>query len=118
MMKTRKGFRRGGVYVLVLGSSMLVMLIGLATIAMTQANARSGAQSGDIVEASALAESAVELALMKFNKDSTWQTDYPVGVATTPTSLGHGTVSFKWSSAGGGVRIYGIGVVHNAKRIY
>ena len=113
-----RGFRRGGVYVLVLGSSMLIMLIGLATVAMTQASARSGSQSGDVIEASALAESGVELALSKFAGDSNWQVDYPVGVATTPVALGHGTVSFKWLTTGSGVRIYGIGQVHNAKRIY
>jgi hypothetical protein len=115
----RPGFRRGSVYVLVLGTSMLIMLIGLATVAMTQANARSGSQSGDVIEASALAESGVELALTKFSADSNWQIDYPAGVATTPVALGRGTVSFKWLSvATGGVRIYGIGQVHNAKRIY
>jgi len=98
---------------------MLIMLIGLTTVALTQASARSGSQSGDVIEASALAESGVELALLKFSQDSNWQIDYPAGIATTPVALGHGTVSFKWMTVPtGGVRIYGIGQVHNAKRIY
>lgn len=116
-LKARGRFRRGGVYVFVLGSSMMVMLIGLAVVSITQAGGRAGSQANDVVEASALAESAVELALSTFTQNPTWQTTYPAGVATTPVSIGHGTVSFKWTN-NGGIRIYGIGKVHNATRIY
>ena len=120
MMKTnlKRRARRGGIYIFVLGSSLLVGLIGMSAVALTQIKARSVGDSNDIAEASALAESGVELALMKFGNDANWQTDYPSGTATTPVSMGHGTVSFKWATVSGGVRIYGIGKVHNATRIY
>src|SRR5689334_5864746 len=95
-MKNQPMQRRGGVYVFVLGTAMLVTIIGMMVLTTSQINVRASGGTNDGMEAAALAESAVEFALQKVAKDSTWRTDYTNNVIVTPAvPLGRGTISFK-----------------------
>jgi hypothetical protein len=101
--------------------------MGATVLTMAQVNGRVSGQNADAVEAGVLAQSAVEYALLQINTDSSWRTDYNSGDTQGPWTLGNGAVSFKLvdevdgnlaNAADDPVRIYGIGKVRNATRMY
>lgn len=116
--------RRGAAYVLVLCAGILLSVVGMGILASSRANSRTASQSADLAEASVLAESAVEWGQAVINTNSSWRTTYSNNVETTPQTLGRGQISFKLvnettaSLASGDVRIYGIGRVGSATRVY
>jgi hypothetical protein len=133
-MTIRPGFhasgkrsRRGSAYLLVLSTSLLLTVIGLAALTAARLGVRMNAAADDGVEAEILAESAVEYALHQVALDPNWRTTYKSGNETTPVPLGRGTISFRLvdetdglldNSGSDPVRIYGIGRAGIATRIY
>ncbi len=75
--------RRAGVYVAVLGVSMLVSVIGLAAMAAMRVQRRSASNLGDIAQARLNAISAVELGANWINDNQTsWRVTYTAAAAT------------------------------------
>jgi hypothetical protein len=85
--------RRGSAYVLVLGISLLVGVIGVAALTAVRVQIRTAANTSDSEEARIYAQSGVELARLWVNDDVTdWRTKRVSGAPTT-LPLGSGTVS-------------------------
>jgi len=85
--------RRGSTYVMVLGLSLVLTVIGLSALTVARVNARGVRASRDCSEARVLAFSAVEHALNRVNADADWRTTY--NGATVSKSLGRGTFSWR-----------------------
>lgn len=119
--------RSGTVYLLVLAAGMILAAISVSMLTLSQMSVRQAAMDDDAAEASVLAESAVEYALGIMATDPNWRTKYTSGVLTSPRSLGRGTISFKLvdeidanlsNNTTDPVRLYGVGRVRRAARVY
>jgi len=119
--------RPGSAYVFILGIAVLLTVIGLSGVALVRLGTRLTAQSGDIVRAETLAETAVEYALYAIAQNTSWRTTYTSGTETAAKTLGGGTFSFKLVDEGDGslsddpmdnVRLYGYGRAGAAVRVY
>ena len=63
---------------------MLLTIIGMMVLTTSQISARSTYNANDSIEASVLAESAVDYALQQIANDSNWRSDYTNNVIVTP----------------------------------
>src|SRR5262245_33520686 len=94
MRTRRKTCRRtGGVYVAVLGSAMIIALLGMCALFGQRIQNRLVAASSDIRQAQLNASTAVELALLAMKQDTSWRTTYSSGTFFTNRSTGNGTCS-------------------------
>ena len=84
--------RRGSTYLLVLGVSMVVTVIGLSALTVVRVDARGVRAWRDCSEARVLAFSAAEHALNKINTTNDWRSVFDG--ATVEKSFGRGT--FRW----------------------
>lgn len=89
---TRKA-RRGSVYLAVLGTSLIVALLALSTLALQRVQNRMLTTTSDIRQAQLNAEAAIELGLLAMKQDTNWRTTYPSGHWFTDRSLTAGTCS-------------------------
>src|SRR5437868_10134557 len=90
LVRTSKA-RRGGVYIAVLGSAMIIALLGLCALIGQRIQNRLLSSSTDIRQAQLNASTAVELALLTMKQDSNWRTNNPSGNWFTNRSTGNGT---------------------------
>jgi hypothetical protein len=90
--KTRNA-RRGGVYLAVLGTSLIVVLLALSALALQRIQNRMLTTSADIRQAQLNAEAAIELGLLAMKQDTNWRTTYTNGHWFTNRSLTLGTCS-------------------------
>jgi hypothetical protein len=72
--------RRAGVYIAVLGTALLVTLIGLAALAAVRVQRATATASMDLAKARLYAQSAVQLALQTMRSDGNWRNTRPAGV--------------------------------------
>jgi hypothetical protein len=105
----------------------LVAIIGVSGLVATRLSTRTAVQGNDWTEAGALAQSAAELAVSLLSADSAWRSHYTSGVETSTVAFGRGTLSFKLvdetdgnlaDNPGHSARIYGIGRVGEAVRVF
>ena len=119
--------RRGSAYVMVMGVSLLVFVIGAGALMAARVATRASAGANDAAEADALATSAIEQALAVINSTAAWRTDLRSGVEAPAQPLGRG--SFRWrlvdeadgdlaNDPGQPVRLFGTGAVGRATRVY
>jgi hypothetical protein len=85
--------RRGSIYVVVLGFSMLAAILAIGSVLASRVQLRAASTASDMAQARINAQSAIELAKDYIYSDSTWRTDQPNGVWTLPASAGGGTFS-------------------------
>jgi hypothetical protein len=83
--------RRGGVYVAVLGTAMIVALLGMCALIGQRIQNRLVVASTDIRQAQLNASTAIELALLAIKQDTNWRTTYSSGTFFTGRSTGNGT---------------------------
>src|SRR5262245_58336335 len=83
--------RTGGVYVAVLGSAMIIALLGMCALIGQRIQNRLVVASSDIRQAQLNASTAVELALLAMKQDTNWRTTYGSGAFFTGRSTGNGT---------------------------
>jgi hypothetical protein len=83
--------RRGGVYIAVLGSAMIVALLGLCALIGQRIENRLVVSSTDIRQAQLNASTAIELAMLTIKQDSNWRTNYSNGNWFTNRSTSAGT---------------------------
>ncbi len=83
--------RRGGVYIIVLGSSMLIALLGMCALIGQRIENRLVASSADIRQAQLNAHTAVELAILAMKQDINWRSTYSNGNWFTSRGTGIGT---------------------------
>jgi hypothetical protein len=119
--------RRGAAYLLVLSAGIVLTVIGFGIMSASRSASRNASQTADIDEASVLAESAVECALALINNVTTWRTSFTSGVESVSVAVGRGTISVKLvdetdgnlsNNTADAVRLYGIGRVGSATRIF
>jgi hypothetical protein len=119
--------RRGGVYVLVLGVSTMLGVVGLSAVVLARTNTREVVMERDLASASVLARSAVQLACARLNADSAWRTTFISGTSITGIPLGAGQVNFRIvdeidnnlsNDATQPVRVFGTARVGAAQRTY
>ena len=85
--------RSGSVYILILGTSVILAVIGLSAAMVSRVQTRSVQAEGDWAEAQTLAVSASEGALAEIAAHSDWRTRY--SGTTRTVSFGRGTM--RWS---------------------
>src|SRR6478736_6304601 len=83
--------RDGGVYIAVLGSAMIVALLGMCALIGQRIENRLVVASTDIRQAQQNANAAVELALLAMKQDTNWRTTYANGNWFTGRNTGIGT---------------------------
>src|SRR2546430_14123281 len=83
--------RHGGVYIAVLGSAMIIALLGLCALVGQRIENRLVSASVDIRQAQLNAGTAVELALLTMKQDTNWRTNYTNGNWFTNRSTAAGT---------------------------
>ncbi len=84
--------RRGSTYILILGVSMILMVIGLSAATVARVNTRSVAADNDWAEAQILAFSAAEHALAAIQSSDDWRREFCT--SETTVNLARGT--FRW----------------------
>ncbi len=80
--------QRGSVYIAVIGTAMLVAMMGLSAIHLTRLELRGVTAHNDRGYVRLLAEAGVEMALAKIDLDSDWRTKYSSGVENTVDPMG------------------------------
>ncbi len=120
-------FPSGSIYVVVLGTSLLLTVIGLSALTLARVNARINGQAGDSVQAEVIAESGIEYMLSLIANDPNWRTTYQSGVATSERLFGSGGITLKLVDEADGnlannntdpVRVYSTGRVNRSVRVY
>jgi hypothetical protein len=110
-----------------MGVGVLLGATAVGAVMVAQIETRTVAQANDASESGILAASAVEYTLQKMAANPNWRTTYMNNVETAPVPLGRGTISFKLVDENDGnlanntsdpVRVYGIGRVGKATRVY
>jgi hypothetical protein len=112
------------IYLYVTGTTLIVSLLAMATMAVMRIERRQASALDDRVIARSNARSAVELALRVISDNSAWRTDYDHGVESTRLSVGtakQGTISWVITDDDGdlvngdiNLRLKGIGRVGGA----
>jgi hypothetical protein len=97
-LRPRAGFnnhssRRGGIYAMVMISSATVTTIALTALSLAGEQRIASMRATDSLAATALARSAVELAMLEINTDPTWRWNRPDGWWFKDMALGDGTIS-------------------------
>ncbi|MFN0195844.1 MAG: hypothetical protein ACKVT0_03820 [Planctomycetaceae bacterium] len=113
--------RRGSLYVSVMSVTLIVSIIGLATISVARTQLSKATHSRELIEARKLATSAIEYATLVVKNNSSWRSNYTnnIEAPASPIALGNGTIAFKFVDTDGSlsndstdpVRVYGIGRV-------
>lgn len=118
--------RRGGIYVAVLGVSLLVMVIGLSAVAAVRIENRTSRGAVETVKARLGAQSAGELALYRISTDSNWRSTYTHNVWSPVITIGGIDHYFKFvdqvdtdlaNDPLHGVRMYAKAIVGDAVRV-
>lgn len=112
----RPSRRRGGAYILVLATAMLLAVLGTAGMMSARVTHRQAAVGSDATGVVRLAESAVELALYELSHDPDWRTNYTSSEWTAPTTIDGAGVQYVLVDVGDGdlsddandpIRVYG-----------
>ncbi len=90
MTITRGDRRRAATYVVVLGGSMLVTVIGLAAVTGMRVQRRTLEMTGDFAQARLHARSAIEMGFYHIGVDSKWRTTRINGSWATKQAIGSG----------------------------
>lgn len=85
--------RRGGIYIAVLGSSMILTIVGLTGLAAVRIQRVATEAAAGVVEARACADAGVELAMTYLAADPDWRTNRPNGVWVQDLAIGSGMVT-------------------------
>ncbi len=86
--------QRGSVYVLVLGASLIVAVIGISALMAARVQRRATQVSAGMAQTRQLARSAIDLGLLTVQQNpATWRTLFAAGTLPTNLSLGSGKLT-------------------------
>jgi Tfp pilus assembly protein PilV len=91
--QTAKSRRRGGTYIAVLGTAMIIALLGLAALIGQRIQNRMVVASVDIRQAQLNANAAAELALLTMKQDTSWRSTYTNGDWYTRRAMTFGSTT-------------------------
>ncbi|MEX0652781.1 MAG: carbohydrate binding domain-containing protein [Phycisphaeraceae bacterium] len=97
----RPPHRRGAVYLAVLGTSLIVTMIGVSALLTSRAIHRAGETTHRATEARYLAHAGVELALLQLADDTAWRTSHTHGQWSASRDLGPGQYRYRLLTAKG-----------------
>ncbi len=89
--RNNKSHRTGGIYIAVLGTALIVSLLGLATLSIARLQSHALSASADIRQAQLNAETAVALARLWIKQDENWRTNRASGRWFSNLATGLGT---------------------------
>ncbi len=124
MLRVPRPSHRGSVYILVLGSAMLVTVIGVSSLLVTRVQHRVSSNADDMVEARLHAWAAVNLGLQLIDQDSSWRGTYgntnwpknqPIGDGTYTIEVTDPADADLVSGPAGPVILSGIGMMNQAR---
>jgi hypothetical protein len=92
---TRPSHRRGGVYIAVLGTSLIVSVLALSAILLQRVQNRMLAAAADIEQARLNAQTAVDLGLLMIKQDDQWRDHHADGEWFADRATGAGTCSLE-----------------------
>ena len=72
--------RRGTAYVMMLGMSLMIVVIGLSALYATRSTVRAASMATDADEARTMAQSALEIAQQWIANDPNWRSTRPHGI--------------------------------------
>ena len=87
--------RRGSMYLMVLGTSMAVTIIGLSALMVVRIQRYWAEGSNDLIQARLYAQSAIDIGLHRINEDPDWRNTYPSGVWEADRPIGNGTYTLE-----------------------
>jgi len=87
--------RRGGIYVLVLGTSILVTVIGVSALALSRIQTRIAAAELPAAKARFAAQSLIEVALLRIANDPNWRSAYTNDTWTDEETVGDAVGAYK-----------------------
>lgn len=90
---TYKSNRRGAVYIIVLGTALIVSMMAISAIALQRIQNRILSASADIRQAQLNADTAIELGLLEMNQNSSWRSSNSNGSWFSGRGTGNGTCS-------------------------
>jgi hypothetical protein len=85
--------RRGATYIAVLGTTLVVMTLGLAGLITARSQARASGYLSDSVDARLYAMTGIDFARLQIFQNSNWRTVYSNGAWATNQAIGVGTLS-------------------------
>ena len=88
--------RRGSFYIVVLGTSMIVSLLGLSALTVHRITRRSYEESNDLFQARQNALTALNMGMLRIKQDPDWRYAFPNGVWEADSNVyggGAGTYS-------------------------
>jgi hypothetical protein len=91
----RPSARRGTVYLLVLGTALMVSVLGMSTLMITRIHRRSSQAVADVTEARLYAQAALRMGLMRIENDADWRFAHPSGVWESDVPIGNGTYTLE-----------------------
>jgi hypothetical protein len=91
MTRRRPKNRTGGIYIAVLGTAMIIALLGMSALIGQRLQNRMLSAATDMRQAQLNANSAVELALLTMKQDTNWRTTYSNGNWFTNRGSGSGS---------------------------
>ncbi len=89
--RTNRSARAGGIYIVVLGTSMIVAVLGLSALVLQRLQNKMLTASADVRQAQLNAHTAVEIALLTMKQDTNWRTSQTNGNWFTGRGTGAGT---------------------------
>ncbi len=87
--------RRGGLYALVLGVSMLVVTIGMGALLLADVESRTLLRETGVASSQYAARSAIEIGVLAIARRSDWRTTLPIGAWLPATALGDAQMSLR-----------------------
>lgn len=100
-MRARSQYRRGSVYVVVLGASLVVATTALAAMGLARVGLREAALGDDLRGARRAAASGVEYALNWLHAQGSWRSAVASGVEQPPVYLGETMFTWRLTDADG-----------------
>ncbi|MCH7873331.1 MAG: hypothetical protein IID33_16670 [Planctomycetes bacterium] len=94
--------RRGSIYVAVLGSSMLVTVVGLSALMATRIERRGAQDAGDLAKARFHARTGIEMGLFRIGADANWRANRTNGLWETGKPVGTGSYTLSGVDPGDG----------------
>ena len=89
--RVRPNRRGAAIYIVVLGTALLVSLLGLSALLAKRVQRRLAQDATDMAEARLYAQAAVEIGLLRIKNNSAWRTAFPNGVWVADQAIGSGT---------------------------
>lgn len=120
----KRSARRGYLYLAVMGTAVVVSVLGMTALSISNLKLRSAATNQNWLEAELLARAALEDALLEISDDNGWRGKYDNNreYPNDPEPLGNGTYTYKFVDDDGdiedddadSVKLVGIGRVGSA----